>query len=485
MSIKRVSLTFLLAFVIGAIFIAPDTITAHAYSATARPYYTTSAPDYWDSATLQEVYDVIEAKFNTDYPNQSMPDKLTLLIDNGEAYNGGSLLFFLSDHVSPQIYINSNKYPCISENDNSCPFFDGYYGTINLDASTNKYTTCQSLDPNPFMQIAWARAYGIVTNYEVDFSTYYPTNTCDLQFPPTVISNIGYETFEPMLISYLSDYGFGVSEAHLRDSTGESTLQLPIVTDASDLEADYEGLYIIRYPDDFVYHFKIALTTGSDPNAYSEFWDDYLTFTFTCGTSTEFNIVYGVEHPLPTSEALSMTPTLTTGVNLFKPYLVNQHALNVHTYSTSMTDGSTVTSSGDELIFGQLWRYTVVSPVSRIEIPDLYFAINFKNVSNGTDTTGINSTNYDNSTTNYYDNKYNMAIQGMTGTISGSTSFSADYSRDMPDTTIDYNDTVTFDDAGLGSFFLRVWSVGNGFFTNILLAVLAVAFVAYLIYGRS
>ena len=93
MSIKRVSLTFLLAFVIGAIFIAPDTITAHAYSATARPYYTTSAPDYWDSATLQEVYDVIEAKFNTDYPNQSMPDKLTLLIDNGEAYNGGFLWF--------------------------------------------------------------------------------------------------------------------------------------------------------------------------------------------------------------------------------------------------------------------------------------------------------------------------------------------------------------------------------------------------------
>lgn len=485
MSIKRVSLTFLLAFVIGAIFIAPNTITAHAYSATAVPWRTTSAPDYWDSATLQEVYDVIETKFNTEFPNESIPEKLTLIIDNGEGQSGGDLLFFLTDHVTSSFVVTSGKYLAIDYDSTSSPFSMGYYGTIDLDTTTNKYTSCTGIYTNGFNSIAWARAYGIVTNYEVSFSSYYPTNTCDLQFPPTVISNIGYENFEPMLLSYLSDYGFGVSEAHLRDSTGESTLQLPIVTDASDLEADYEGLYIIRYPDDFVYHFKIALTTGSDPNAYSEFWDDYLTFTFTCGTSTEFNIVYGVEHPLPTSEAFSMTPSLTTGVNLFKPYLVNQHALNVHTYSTSMTDGSTVTSSGDELIFGQLWRYTVVSPVSRIEIPDLYFAINFKNVSNGTDTTGIDSTNYDNSTTNYYNNKYNMAIQGMTGTITGATSFSADYSRDMPDTTIDYNDTVTFDDAGLGSFFLRVWSVGNGFFTNILLAVLAVAFVAYLIYGRS
>ena len=38
-------------------------------------------------------------------------------------------------------------------------------------------------------------------------------------------------------------------------------------------------------------------------------------------------------------------------------------------------------------------------------------------------------------------------------TITGPTSFSADWSGGSVDTTIGYDDTVTFDDAGLGSFF--------------------------------
>lgn len=468
----------LVLVVLGAVFTAP-----FAYALIGTPNYTTVADDYFNKVNLEQLrlacVDTIQAKYN----ESANLKYITFCCDNGSSYSGGNALCIISDDKPSSIYCGSGSdaYLQNSSTDNSNPFKNmvSYSCLLSWNANDEIYTApANGCDPsNIYANLSWSRTYGIVTNYETILLT---DNNSFLYkpLPPVTLPNTSYYEFDPMLTSYLGDNGFSVSSANLRNSNGDVTYELPIVTDYADLENGYSGLYLQRFSDDFFFHFRIARTPDISAAELADYWQDYLTITFSTGDSTEFNVIYGVEHPLPPSEGYINDTS-------FMPYIVNSRTLNAHAYFSTGTESNPVTTSGGEIILGELWRYTVTNPVSRVEIPDIYYAMNFKKLVGGEDVAGTDSDTYNNYKTTYYNNKYQLAIQGMTGYITGETSFIADYSRQMPDTTIEYNDDVTFDDAGLSSFFTRFWALGNGYFTTILLSVLAVAFAAYIIYGRN
>lgn len=474
MSTRKNSILILLAL-LGAILIAPCVSALQ-----GTPNLVSVAPDYFNTVNLEELrqacVDKIVARYPPEVPNELK--YITFNVDNNAMYGSGTTLCFIGTEIPSNIWVgsNSNAYLQTSDSNTSSPFTGDsrtYMCEVHWNSEDEKYTV-YSADTGTYANLSWSRTYGIVTNYETTVVSDNNAFVYD-SLPLTGYENIDYTKFEPMLVDYLKDYHFECVQANLNDGITD-TATLPIVTSITELDTEYSGLYVIRMPDDFFFHFKIARTPDVSSADLEEYWNDYLTFTFSTGDSTEFNYIYGVEYPLPVSQN-------TNGDTSFLAFIANQCLLNAH---YSFTTSTQATVNGDEVTFGQLWRYTNITPYSHIIIPDVYIAMNYKNVQNGIDVSGTDSDTYNDYKTTYYNNKYNLAMEGMTGYITGETSFSADYSRQMPDTTIDYNDNITsFDDHGFKAFFQRIWNIGDGYFTSLLLAILAVAFAAYLIYGRN
>lgn len=473
MSTRRNSILILLAL-LGAILIAPCVSALQ-----GTPNLVSVAPDYFNTVNLEELRQACVEKILANYVEDGDDLKyITFNCDNNSQYGDGYTMAFIGTEIPSSIWVgsNSNAYLQTSDSNTNSPFTGDprtYLCLLKWSAQNEIYSV-DHVETGTYGSLAWSRTYGIVTNYE---TTVISDNNAFLYdpLPLTGYENINYTKFEPMLVDYLKDYNFDCVKAELSDN-GEVTATLPIVTSSTELSTEYSGLYVLRMPDDFFFHFKIARTPDVSAADLEEYWNDYLTFTFSTGDSTEFNYIYGVEHPLPVSEN-------TNGDTSFLAFMANQRLLNAH---YSFTTATQATVNGDEVTFGQLWRYTNITPYSHIIIPDVYIAMNYKNVQNGTDVSGTDSDTYNDYKTTYYNNKYNLAMEGMTGYITGETSFSADYSRQMPDTTIDYKDNIqSFDDHGFKAFFQRIWNIGDGYFTSLLLAILAVAFAAYLIYGRN
>lgn len=295
------------------------------------------------------------------------------------------------------------------------------------------------------------------------------------------LANVDLTHIKPVLTSYLESKGWSVTGAYLADSNLSQTKPLNIVTNYNDLPDEYEGLYCLRSSTAGLYKFSVALTPGADPNDYSDYWDDYLVVVFNTSDLTNVTCYFGSAYPqsahpvaLKIGTANWVTDVATTPMTIF------DEVFRGVAIGTSFEE-----SQSTQIRVAVRWRYNNTAAIPQPQISPLYAAFDYSNEVNGTVTDGNGSSEYNDYETNYYNTTYQNAVTGLTGTITGPTSFSANWGGEMPDTTIGYDDTVTFDDAGLGSFFQRIWSVGNGYFTSLLLAVLAVAFAAYVLYGRS
>ena len=101
--------------------------------------------------------------------------------------------------------------------------------------------------------------------------------------------------------------------------------------------------------------------------------------------------------------------------------------------------------------------------------------------SNGNDVVGRDTNNYQTFVTNYNQ----QAIAGLTGTITGRTSFGADWSGGNVNTKIQYNDSFRIDnDTNISSVFTALFTMGNGFVTTLVIGSLSIALAAYILFGK-
>lgn len=296
------------------------------------------------------------------------------------------------------------------------------------------------------------------------------------------LANVDLTHIKPVLTGYLESKGWSVTGAYLADSNLSQTKPLNIVTDYNDLPPEYEGLYCLRSSTAGLYKFSVAITPGSDPNDYSDYWDDYLVVVFNTSDLTNVTCHFGCAYPqsahplaLKIGTANWVTDITTTPMTIF------DEVFRGVSIGTAFNE-----SQSTQIRLAVRWRYNNTSAIPRPQISPLYVGFDYSNEVNGTVLDGNGSTEYNDYETNYYTTTYQQAVTGLTGTITGRTSFTGSWTGENADTTIDYDDNMTFDDeAGFGDFFQDIWRVGDGYFTTLLLSVLAVAFAAYLIYGRS
>lgn len=298
--------------------------------------------------------------------------------------------------------------------------------------------------------------------------------------PP--VENVNLTHIRPVLTSYLESKGWSVAGAYLADSNLSQTKPLNIVTDYNDLPAEYEGLYCLRSSTVGLYKFSVALTPGADPNDYSDYWDDYLVVVFNTSDLTNVTCYFGCAYPQSAHPLALKIGTANWVTNITTtPMTIFGDVFRGVAIGTAFNE-----SQSTQIRLAVRWRYNNTSAIPQPQISPLYVGFDYSNEVNGTVVDGNGSTEYNDYETNYYTTIYQDAAAGLTGTITGRTSFSGSWTGESPDTTIDYDDHMTFDDeAGFGDFFQDIWQVGDGYFTTLLLSVLAVAFAAYLIYGRS
>lgn len=298
----------------------------------------------------------------------------------------------------------------------------------------------------------------------------------------TQLDNVNFVNFDNMLTTYLDDKGFNVTSAFFADEHGQAVYTLPIVTSYQDLPIDYNGMFLQDLSTDYYYRYRVGIMPTSTPSDFQDYWDKYVVVQFNTGTFTEANILLANAYNVYPSTKLFETTTY----NAFKPYTLTVNELNLRGVVIPF---QTVTNNSVNV--GTLWRYEDTSiAIPRIITSDFYIAFNYKNMvtddvtGETTDTAGIDSNTYNNYTTNYYQQKQNELYATLTGTFDP-TGFSGDFRGQSVDTTIAYDNDTTIDDAGMTNFFQRIWTVGDGYFTTVLLSVLGIAFAAYLIYGRS
>ena len=246
----------LVLVVLGAVFTAP-----FAYALQGTPNLVSVAPDYFNTVNLEELRQACVDKIVTRYPSEVSSDLkyITFNVDNNAMYGSGTTLCFIGIEIPSNIWVgsNSNAYLQTSDSNTDSPFRGDprtYMCEVHWNAQDEKYTV-YSADTGTYANLAWSRTYGIVTNYE---TTVVSDNISFLYdpLPLTGYENIDYIKFEPMLVDYLKDNHFECVRANLYDGD-EVTATLPIVTAITDLDTEYSGLYVLRMPDDFFFHFKI------------------------------------------------------------------------------------------------------------------------------------------------------------------------------------------------------------------------------------
>lgn len=281
-----------------------------------------------------------------------------------------------------------------------------------------------------------------------------------------------------LMLSYFSQFGFNPTSAHLVN--GSSSIDIPIVNEGDSI--GFEGYFLKVRRENFAYRFTVGYVGSNRPTIYQD-WQVRIYFD-SVPECQNFKVV-GITVDSLENSADKLNPEVyfTYGLTNYG----GNEALQFNGYyglGTLQTipynaqNGLSITFNWFSSTFTQVYDciFTVIDYdklVGTTIDPETGETVNqYSNVSTSND--------YSSHVTNYVNN----SIVGMSGTDNGAGSFSADWSGTSPDGNFTYDDTFTFNDGGLKSFFTRIWTVGDGFFATALLGVLSIAFAAYLLYGK-
>ena len=280
-----------------------------------------------------------------------------------------------------------------------------------------------------------------------------------------------------LLLSYWSQFGFKPIKAEL--VKGTDVINIPILKSGESVSSS--GYYVRLLEDNYAYRFRLSRS----PDVSVNYLDYDVRITFDTVPNSENFTVAGLTVDLGENSASKLSPSVAFayGGTLYG----GNEIVDYNEYYGLGTIQTISYNSANTLTMTYTWYNTDFQKVY-----DCIFGVVDYNVLTGTDTnpdTGETINTYAPvSTSNDYSthvtNTVNNSIVGLTGTDSGAGSFSADWSGTSPDGNFTYDDTFTFNDGGLKSFFTRIWTVGDGFFASALLGVLSIAFAAYLLYGK-
>ena len=128
-----------------------------------------------------------------------------------------------------------------------------------------------------------------------------------------------------------------------------------------------------------------------------------------------------------------------------------------------------------------IWEFNPLPASAIPHLVPLYVGLDVVTTdTNGNTVISRNSNDYNTFVTNYNQ----KAITGLSGFITGRTSFSGDWRGNAIDTTINYQNDFTFSDSNVSSLFAAVFAMGDGFVLTSAIGVISIALAAYVLFGK-
>lgn len=472
----RLFITFLIC-IVGALMLAPSAL----------------ADDFTD---IEGVVDDVEYVL-TNYYDDS--------INNADDY----AIFYSFDYVSnSNVPTPSNRLTLVYKlSDITNPTYQGYFGTGTSGAnfSFNASTIFQGVSNRPYYvgyneifvrtTTLWTftsnveywqgesgQTFYIYGNVAPQYVYIHNPRHMNIQYvqtsiiPPIDTTDQTYS--DMMLMQYLHDNSIDVYRAHawLITSSGLS-YEIPI---SYDEPVNYTGSWYIKQSSATPYldRFTPVLVGEYDP-AFMHNSRFVIYYPLNCKKLTIYGL-YDTETEYPTLDMYDALPEGDpTSANMLTAYPSNFYVQG-RTYT-----GKSYTVENEENTETPIfiaWHGSENWGASIPHFNDLLVGIDITVTDeNGNETISRNSTSY----TTFVNNYNQQAISGLTGSITGRTSFSGDWRGQNVNTSITYNNNWTMPtDSNVQSLFSRVFTMGNGYVTTAVLGVLAIAFCAYVLYGK-
>lgn len=477
----RLFITFLIC-IVGALIVAPSAMAEDVTpeeQALADAQYVIDT--YYDG--IGSISDYVVA-WGYSYPSAlDEPELNTLVIKVSDLSDINPLGAYTVSYVvggNTTGYININAANTFAGQSNT-PY---YFGTG--DSFLRRPSTLWKVRSS--LEFPEEQPYELYTNYGLNHvRRVQNVNNCYVEIittsltPPIKTTDPIYD--DALIMRYLTDnqITFDTATAWIIKED-DTVLQVPISYDAPE---NYEGVFYLRaYAKDP--YFTVFRPVLNRPDAdltsfYNARFCVYYPFNV---TSLKF---YGLASDAQTSSdyyAVSFFSSLpdewNESDNYYDTRMWAQPFVFDRTYYGNMLELEY--SENTNVPVYVTWRFfdNYMSAIPKFN--ELSVAIDLTVTDqNGDVTIGRDTNNYNNYVTNYNQ----QVITGMSGIITGRTSFSGDWRGQNVNTSIDYNNNWTMPtDTNVQSLFSRVFAMGNGYVTTAVLGVLAIAFCAYVLYGK-
>lgn len=320
--------------------------------------------------------------------------------------------------------------------------------------------------------------FNVYTSFDADvFHCNEPSKIVINRLVDTV-NQTNFTSVKPVLTSYLDVHSWEITGAYLAENNDNSfsqVLPLNVVLNPNSLPADFEGLYCLVEKKDWYYRCSVALTAGSDPNDYSDYWDTYLIVVFAPSDLTNFTCYLGYSFdnsPHDLAFKFGSNSWLSGSSLRAVPYNI----FNYHFYGCAV--GSAFAESSSPLMYcGIKWRNMSLSAISKPEISPLIVAFDYSNTVNGTVTDGNGSSDYNNYETNYFNTVYQNSISGLTGSFSSSSFTGASVPADF-----EVNLSPDYDFSSLSNLLSVLL---NPFVLTLVIASITIGIIGYILYGKN